>query len=143
MAHVSLKKIDSTNWRGALALSVTSDQQAFVSSITPPVAMALSKAYIKPDGRTIEPLGIYFKEELAGFLNFHYTPGSKMDYWIFHFFIDQRFQRKGLGGAAINELIRYVSEAHPACEKISLTVKPENKGGLRFIKHMVLLKRTI
>lgn len=132
MSQVILKKITSENWREAIELSVSVEQQRFVASVTPPAAIALAKAYIRPDGRIVEPYGVYKQNQMVGFFNLHYTPASKEDYWLFHFFIDQRFQRKGIGAETINALINFIKEIHPNCHRIRLTVHPENDAGLKF-----------
>lgn len=129
-------KINSENWREALELSVNIEQQKFVASITPPVAIALAKAYIRPDGRVVEPYGISDKVQLLGFFNLHYTPGSEEDYWIFHFFIDEKFQRSGVGSKALTELIRHLKNAHPSCQRLRLTVDPQNHAGKLFYKKL-------
>ncbi|WP_410982925.1 GNAT family N-acetyltransferase [Bacillus cereus] len=136
MSHVNLKKITCTNWREALNLSVNIEQQRFVSEVTPPVAIALAKAYVRPDNRIIEPYGIYHNEKIVGFFNLHYTPHSKDDFWLFHFFIDKKFQRKGFGAAAIKELIKHLKTIHPSCHRIRLTVHPENHSGQTFYKKL-------
>ncbi|MFD0770180.1 GNAT family N-acetyltransferase [Bacillus sp. CGMCC 1.60114] len=132
MSQVSLKKITSENWREALGLSVNIEQQEFVASITPPVAIALAKAYIRPDDRIIEPYGIYNQQKMVGFFNLHYTIDSKEDFWLFHFFIDKRYQRKGLGSAALEVLIKHIKDTHPSCHLIRLTVHPKNDAGKKF-----------
>ncbi|WP_242218500.1 hypothetical protein [Bacillus cereus group sp. BfR-BA-01380] len=47
MSQVNMKGITSENWQEALGLSVNTEQQKFVAVVTPPVAIALAKAYIK------------------------------------------------------------------------------------------------
>lgn len=132
MSQVSLKIITADNWRDALELSVDAEQQKFVAAGTPPVAIALAKAYIRPSGRTVEPYGIYDRHNLVGFLNLHYSPGSTDDFWIFHFFIDQRFQRRGLGIGGIKAVIKHINDKHPTCKRIRLSVNPENVVAQRF-----------
>lgn len=132
MSDISIKLISSDNWREALELSVHDEQQKFVASINPPVAIALAKAYIRPGGKMVEPYGIYNQNKMVGFFNLHYTPDSKDDYWLFHFFIDKRFQRNGLGSKALNELIRNIRYNNPACNRLYLTVHPENEAGRLF-----------
>lgn len=68
MSQVSFKKITSENWREALGLSVNIEQQEFVAAVTPPVAIALAKAYIRPDDRIIEPYGIYNQQKMVGLI---------------------------------------------------------------------------
>ncbi|MGX6445709.1 GNAT family N-acetyltransferase [Neobacillus sp. K501] len=132
MSEICIRLISSDNWREALELSVHDEQQRFVASVNPPVAIALAKAYIRPGGKMVEPYGIYNQNEIVGFFNLHYTPNSKDDYWLFHFFIDKRFQRNGLGSKALNELIKHIKNNNPSCNRLNLTVHPENEGGRLF-----------
>ena len=46
--------------------------------------------------------------------------------WLFHFFIDERFQGRGYGHAALAALISWVREHHPGCLSLQLTMHPEN-----------------
>lgn len=132
MSEICIKLITSDNWREALELSVHDAQQRFVASVNPPVAIALAKAYIRPGGKMVEPYGIYNQNKMVGFFNLHYTPDSKGDYWLFHFFIDKRFQRRGLGSKALNELIKHIKNSNPSCNRLNLTVHPENEAGRLF-----------
>jgi diamine N-acetyltransferase len=132
MSKVELIKINSENWREALGLSVYVDQQKFVADVTPPVAIALAKAYIRPGGKIVDPYGIYNQNKMVGFFNLHYTPDSNEDFWLFHFFIDKRFQRIGLGSDAIKELIKHIKHIHPSCHRLRLTVHHENDTGKLF-----------
>lgn len=132
MSNIEIKLISSDNWREALKLSVYDEQQKFVASVNPPVAIALAKAYIRPGGKLVEPYGIYNQNRMVGFFNLHYTPESKDDYWLFHFFIDKKFQRNGLGSKALNELIRHIKQNNPSCNCLRLTVHPENEVGRLF-----------
>jgi diamine N-acetyltransferase len=132
MSGICIKLISSDNWREALELSVHDEQQKFVASINSPVAIALAKAYIRPGGKMVEPYGIYNQNKIVGFFSLHYKPNSKDDYWLFHFFIDKRFQRNGLGLKALNELIRHIKKNNPSCSRLNLTVHPENEAGRLF-----------
>ncbi|MGM0851386.1 MAG: GNAT family N-acetyltransferase [Bacillota bacterium] len=132
MSFIELKIITSENWREALKLSVHEEQQKFVASVNPPVAIALAKAYIRPGGKMVEPYGIYYQKKMVGFFNLHYTPDSTDDYWLFHFFIDKKVQRNGLGSKALRELMKQIKHKNPACNRIRLTVHPENEAGRRF-----------
>ncbi|MCM3718072.1 GNAT family N-acetyltransferase [Fictibacillus phosphorivorans] len=132
MNLIKFKKIDSESWRAAMELSVSPEQEKFVASITPPVAIALAKAYIRPDGKNIEPYCVYHSGEMIDFFNLHYTLGSKEDYWLFHFFIGEKFQRRGYGSETINALIQHLKQNHPSCQCLRLTVHPENEAGKKF-----------
>lgn len=80
----------------------------------------------------VEPYGIYDQNKIVGFFNLHYTPGSKDDYWLFHFFVDKRFQRNVLGSNALDELIIHIKYNNPSCYRLNLTVHPENEAGRLF-----------
>ncbi|WP_243522728.1 GNAT family N-acetyltransferase [Bacillus pseudomycoides] len=136
MSQVTLKKITSDNWGETLNLSVNIEQQKFVSEVIPPVAIALAKAYIRPDNSMIEPFGIYHNEKMVGFFNLHYEPDCQKDFWLFHFFIDKGYQRKGFGAAAIKVLINHLKNSHPSCHRIRLTVHPENDSGQKFYSNL-------
>lgn len=136
MSLVTLKSITNENWRESLGLSVKKEQQRFVASVTPPAAIALAKAYIRPGGMVVEPYAIYHWEQMVGYFNLHYIPNSKEDFWIYHFFIDQRFQQKGLGTSTFSVLINHLKENHPSCERIKLTVHPDNHAGMKFYKRL-------
>lgn len=69
---------------------------------------------------------------MVGFFNLHYTPDHADDYWLFHFFIDKRFQRNGLGSRALRALLRQIKQNNPSCNRLRLTVHPENEAGRIF-----------
>src|SRR5258708_21231842 len=91
---ISLKEITRANWREALTLSVKPEQQRFVADYAPVAAIALAKAYIRPDGLIWVPYAIYTDAIMVGFTMLAYEPDSSDQYWIYHFFIDQRYQRR-------------------------------------------------
>ncbi|WP_410982918.1 GNAT family N-acetyltransferase [Bacillus cereus] len=84
----------------------------------------------------VEPFGIYHNEKMIGFFNLHYEPDRQKDFWLFHFFIDKGYQRKGFGATAINELINHLKVVHPSCHRLRLTVHPENDSGQKFYKKL-------
>lgn len=132
MLQVEVKPITEENWREALTLAVAPDQEDFVAGVRPVAAIALAKAYIKPGGKAVDPYGIYHMDTMVGFFNLHYTPNSREDFWLFHFFIDHRFQRRGLGLAAVGRLIQHLQASHPTCRRLRLTVHPQNQAAQRF-----------
>lgn len=124
MSQVELTPITEENWREALTLAVGPDPQDFVAGVRP--------VAIKPGGKTVDPYGICHQGTMVGFFNLHYTPNSRDDFWRFHFFIDQRFQRRGLGLAAVARLIQRLQASHPTCRRLRLTVHPQNQAAQRF-----------
>ena len=123
---MSLKEITRANWREALTLSVTPEQQRFVGDSIPVAAIALAKAYIRPDGLIWVPYAIYADNLLIGLTMLAYEPDSSDQYWIYHFFIDQRYQGKGFGTEALATLTGMIKNSFCTCQVIQLTVHPEN-----------------
>lgn len=125
MEMVNLVFVTRENWEEALELQVAEEQRGFV----PPVAVSLAKVYIKPDGENVEyiPFAIYDSTQMVGFVMHAYEEKTTDSYWINGFLIDQKYQRKGYGKAALQEMIQWIKERHPRCETIRLTVYPENE----------------
>lgn len=131
MDILSLQEITEENWRAALRLSVRPDQQRFVSDYAPIVALALAKAYLRLGGMTWAPYAVYHDAEMVGFVALAFQPSSRNDYWIFHLFIDQRYQGRGYGKVALQRLIERVKREHPSCQILQLTLHPENHSAQR------------
>ena len=110
----------------ALALSVQPDQQRFVADYAPIVLVGLAKAYVSPLGLTWLPFAIYAAHEMIGFLELALDPGSTDEYWMYHFFIDERYQGQGYGKKALAAFIEHVERHYPECRYINLTVHPDN-----------------
>jgi diamine N-acetyltransferase len=111
-------------------LTVHPDQQCFVADYAPIAAIALAKAFIRPGGLIWKPYAIYVGAALVGFAELAYAAGSLDCYWIYHFFIDRRYQGKGYGKAALRALIDLVKAQHLCCQQIKLTVHPQNRRAL-------------
>ena len=128
---IALSEVTQANWREALRLAVFPDQQRFLAEYTPVVAVALAKAYLRLDGATWVPYAIYAGTTMVGFVALAYHSGTTDQYWIFHFFIDQRYQGRGYGAAALRRLIKVVAQEHPTCQLLQLVVHPENPRAQR------------
>jgi diamine N-acetyltransferase len=133
---IALRPVTEQNWRATLRLAVHPDQQRFSTEYTPIAAIALAVAYVRPGGLTWVPYAIYAADddagadaaeaELVGLVELAYAPGSADEYWIFHFFIDRRFQGRGFGKATLARVIALVKDEHPQCRALQLVVHPEN-----------------
>ncbi len=123
---VTLVPVTETNWRETLTLSVSSQQQRFIADSVPITAIALAKAHIRPFGLTWLPYAMYAEAQMVGFVELSLTLDSPSDAWVFHFFIDQRFQGKGYGINAMRALIEETKCVNPKCAGMSLVVHPEN-----------------
>jgi diamine N-acetyltransferase len=126
MEHITLSEVTRENWSATLSLTVFPEQQRFVAGFAPIAALALAKAYVRPGGVTWVPYAISADSDLVGFIELAFDPGSSDDYWIFHFFIDQHYQGRGYGIAALHQFIELVRREHPHCQILQLVVHPEN-----------------
>ena len=121
-----MQEVTQENWRATLDLAVFPEQQRFIAEYVPVAAIALAKAYIRPGGLIWTPYAFYADRELVGFTELAYEPGSLDNYWIFHFFIDYRYQGQGYGHQAIRLLLQFIKDRHLQCQAIQLSVHPEN-----------------
>lgn len=126
MLELSLREVTRENWRATLSLAVHAEQQRFISDTIPIAAIALAKAYIRPGGLIWVPYAFYAATKMVGFTELAYEPGSIENYWLFHFFIDYRYQGQGYGKQALCLFLRFLKDNHLRCNTLQLTVHPEN-----------------
>lgn len=131
MDEMRLRPVTTENWGEALRLGVAPEQQRFLADYTSVVALGLAKAYIGLGGATWEASLIYAGEMMVGFVELAYEPDTPHQYWVFHYFIDQRYQGRGYGRAALAHFISHVREHHPDCQMLQLVVHPENARAQR------------
>src|SRR5262249_45096826 len=72
------------------------------------------------------PYAIYADGHMVGLLDLVVADPATTD-WLFHFFIDQRYQGQGHGRRALAALISFIQTHHPRCQSINLTVHPNNQ----------------
>jgi diamine N-acetyltransferase len=128
--------VTRANWRDALRLTVRPDQQRFIAGYTPIATIILSKAYVGAEGMRWEPYAFVSGGEMVGLAALATEPRRPDLRWLFHFFIDERFQGRGYGHAALAALISWVREHHPGCQSLLLTAHPENHVAQRLYTGM-------
>lgn len=139
-AQVTLTEVTRDNWRATLALGVAPEQQRFVAAYAPIAALGLAKAYIRPGGLIWLPLAISARDErlpdgaLVGFVMLAYGTVEADSCWIYHFFIDARYQGRGYATAALRALLALIRERLPRCSTIQLTVHAENERAQRLYR---------
>ena len=126
MSRLTLQPVTRANVQAAFRLGALPEQQHFVCDYTPIAAIALAKGFVGTFGMRWLPFAFYLGDEMVGFVTLAYRPEQSHVYWMFHFFIDARFQGHGYGKEALEVLIQEVEAHHPACQVIQLTVHPEN-----------------
>ena len=132
---VQLKLVTRENWQEALKLKVKDVQNHFV----PTVAVSLAKVYIKPDGDNVNylPFAIYEEEQgMIGFVMHAYVENTDDMYWINGFIIDEKYQGKGYGRAALCKMVNWIINQYEQCKEIRLTVHKENDAARRLYKRV-------
>ena len=119
MSESTLRPLTPANWEECINLRVGDDQQNFVA----PNLYSIAEARIYPE---CVVLAIYAGETMVGFLMYAL---SKEDgrYWLIRFMIDQHYQGRGYGKAALRQLVDEMRRL-PGCERIYLSYVPENTG---------------
>ncbi len=126
-----IQPVTRDNWRAMLDLAVAPEQQRFVAGYAPVALVGLAKAYVQPGGRLWLPLAFYDGDRPLGFVMLAADADQPEAVWIYHFFIDQRYQGQGVGQAAAALLVAHITAAYPTAERVYLTVHPENRRGQR------------
>ena len=131
MPAITMREVTRENWQDALRLAVYPAQQRFIADYIPIAAIALAKAYIRPGGLTWIPYAFYADAIMVGFAELAYESGSDENYWLFHFFIDSKYQGQGYGKQALQTLIQFIKAHFVECLAIQITVHPENVRAIR------------
>jgi len=136
MIALSLHEITAANWRATLSLTVHPDQQRFIADTSPIAAIVLAKAYVRSGGFHWIPYAVATKQKIIGLLALAYQPHTPDTYWLFHFFIDRLYQSQGYGAAALTRLFELLSQNHPTCRQLKLSVHPDNKRAQHLYAHL-------
>ena len=126
--QIKLAPIDDTNREAVLALSVREDQP-FVAPNDVSLRQAAETEAEAPG--VARPFAIYADDTLVGFCMFAFDPEDEDEedrYYLWRFMIDQRYQDKGCGQAALDEIIRYFRDN--GADRLYLSTEPENERGL-------------
>ncbi len=115
---VELKKITPENIEEVLALNVSAEQEPFVEN----TARSLARAWVYQS--TAFPFAIYVHNTVVGFILLGYY-ALKNQYTVWQFLIDERYQHKGYGKAALQAGIQFlINEFH--IKEVYLGVKFQN-----------------
>lgn len=121
---ITLQPITADNWLDFIALDVAADQRAFVA----PNVFSIAQAQFYP---TWTALAIYQGDEPVGFLLMGKRRTEETTYWLFRFMIDQGYQRRGYGRAAMQRLIERLRQQSDA-QELKLSYEEENIAAERF-----------
>lgn len=116
--EITLRPLTPENWQECIKLRVREDPQKFVAANL----YSLAEARIYPE---CVPLAIYAEETMVGFLMYALSQEDQR-HWLIRFMIDERFQGRGYGRAALRVTIEEMRRL-PGCERIYLSYEPENQ----------------
>ncbi|MGE7997758.1 N-acetyltransferase family protein [Lysinibacillus sp. NPDC093190] len=115
-----IRDITALNKEEILALRIADNQQNFIESTKQCLAEAAT------DKRFI-PVGLYRADIAVGFAMYGVFPhkDNTQRVWLDRYFIDERYQHKGLGKYFLQQLIHYLVAKY-SCQNIYLSVYDNN-----------------
>lgn len=125
-APVTLRPITRETFRAVCAVEVAPEQQRFVA----PTAVSIAEAHFSPEAWF---RAIYAGEEPAGFAMLSVKP-EVPEYYLWRFLVGARFQRGGIGSAALRLVIEE-TRAMGARELFTSYVPGEGSPGPFYEKH--------
>ena len=127
---VDLVAVTGENWREGLGVRVAPGQLRFIADHEPVALVILAKAYVGVGGLDWQPLLIRHEGRTVGVVALVDDRARHREYAVYHLLIDRDLQRSGYGRAALRQLIRRAGSS-TGCDRIRLTVHPENHGAIR------------
>ncbi len=118
--------IDESNWRWALTVRVSDEQLPFVADHQPIALVILAKAYVRPGGRTWEPL-MYEVEggRIAAVLALAHADSVSE---VVNLAVDESWQRRGIGTAVMRSVVDRCRDR--GSRTLELTVHPDNDAAI-------------
>ena len=128
--NVTLQPINEHNFLDAFHLELAPGQEAFVSS---PIR-SLAQAYVYRNQCT--PFGIYDGDTLVGYVMVIYDYDVP-EYDVWHLMIDARYQHRGFGRAAMEQVLAYIA-AKPFGDspRVAMTCHQDNTAALRLYESL-------
>lgn len=128
--NVTLHPINEHNFLDAFHLELAPGQEAFVSS---PIR-SLAQAYVYRNQCT--PFGIYDGDTMVGYVMVIYDYDVP-EYDVWHLMIDARYQHRGFGRAAMEQVLAYIA-AKPFGDspRVAMTCHQDNTAALRLYESL-------
>ncbi|KJR70922.1 GNAT family N-acetyltransferase [Bacillus velezensis] len=125
---IEIRAVTEENRADILALHVRESQTSFIE--TPEECLQDAE-----DCRHYQPAGLYVNGELVGFSMYGWFPEYDEEnengrVWLDRFFIDERYQGRGLGKLLLDALIRHLVRIYD-CRRIYLSLFEDNVHALR------------
>ena len=125
---ITLKAITEENFIDAFNLKLAPGQERFVSH---PVR-SLAQAYVYRE--QCQPFGIYKGDTMVGYVMVIYDYDIP-EYDIWHMMIDESYQRRGYGSAALDLVLDYIkTKPFGSSNRVTLTCNRDNIQALKLYK---------
>ena len=130
MNHITLKKIDESNFIDCFNLKLAAGQEQYVSN---PIR-SLAQAYVYYN--QCVPFGIYAADKMVGYVMVLYDYDEEV-YNIWHMMIDCAFQGNGYGKSALQEVLKYIaSKPFRNSKTVLMTCNPQNEVAYRLYRQI-------
>ena len=125
---ITLRAITEENFIDAFNLKLAPGQKRFVSH---PVR-SLAQAYVYRE--QCQPFGIYEGDTMVGYVMVIYDYDIP-EYDIWHMMIDESYQRRGYGSAALDLVLDYIkTKPFGSSNRVTLTCNRDNIQALKLYK---------
>ena len=125
---ITLRAITEENFIDAFNLKLAPGQERFVSH---PVR-SLAQAYVYRE--QCQPFGIYEGDTMVGYVMVIYDYDIP-EYDIWHMMIDESYQRRGYGSAALDLVLDYIkTKPFGSSNRVTLTCNKDNIQALKLYK---------
>jgi diamine N-acetyltransferase len=116
---VRLERINKDNWVDAIALRVADDQRSFVASNV----YSIAEAGVYAD--EVTACAVYDDDTMVGFTLYGWDGEDYGGYAIIRLMVDQRYQGKGYGRAAMLAVLAELKQ-RADCDKVYISFMPDN-----------------
>lgn len=134
--NLNIKPISKKNWEDAIQLKVKEEQKYFMASNLYSVAevqfLDQFQAY-----------GIYDGDQMFGFAMYGIDPDDN-NYWIYRLMVDQAWQGRGIGAAAVKLIIEEIRRKNiDQIPYIMIGYHPENEGARKTYRKAGFVEKEI
>jgi diamine N-acetyltransferase len=119
---ISLKEVTRDNFWECIELDVTKEQAEFVTSN----AVSIAQSKVQPE---CIPLAVYDDDIMVGFV-IYCIDQDDGEYWIYRMMIDKRYQSKGYGKKALENLLNIIKD-DKSHDKVYLGVHKESMSAVK------------
>jgi len=126
--NIILREVTRENWYECTKLKVSDAQRA---TFPAPVVYWIAESKFEDSFRL---LAIYDGDRLVGFSVYGYDVADH-HYWVCAFMIDEHYQRKGYGKAALRNIIDLLRDQH-GCQSIKVGHRPDNTAAAKLYESL-------